>query len=59
VIVFTLPPPLGEGEVTTTIAGDAFRVGVNELVIRARQDRDVVEDFQLAHLRLVVLVPVG
>jgi hypothetical protein len=59
VIVFTLPPPLGEGEVSTTIAGDAFRVGVNALVIRARQDGNFVEDFQLDLIRLVVLVPVG
>jgi hypothetical protein len=55
----TLPPPLLDGSVTGAIPGSAFRVGSNELRIRANAERsDLIEDFALEYLRLVVTVQV-
>jgi hypothetical protein len=56
-LVLSVPAPLGAGEASAAIPGDAFRLGTNEFVIRAREDRGVVEDFQVDRIRLVVIVP--
>jgi hypothetical protein len=56
--VMTRPPPLGNGSATGSIPGPAFRIGSNELRIRPNAERsDLIEDFQLDQLRLVVTVP--
>jgi hypothetical protein len=56
-LVLSVPAPLGAGAAAAAIPGDVFRLGANELVIRAREDRGVVEDFQVDRIRLVVIVP--
>jgi hypothetical protein len=55
--VLSVPEPFGAGTAEATIPGNAFRLGTNALVIRAREDRGVVEDFQVDQIRLVVTVP--
>ena len=49
--------PSGDGS-AWIIPCHVFRVGTNELVIRIRTERsDLIEDFQLDQIRLVVTVP--
>jgi hypothetical protein len=56
--VMTPPPPLGDGSATGSIPGSAFRIGSNELPIRPNAERsDLIEDFQLDQLRLVMAGP--
>jgi hypothetical protein len=53
-----MPLPLGDGSGTGVIPRHVFRVGTNELVIHTRAERsDLIEDFQLDQIRLVVTVP--
>jgi hypothetical protein len=56
-LVLSVPEPVGAGTAEATIPGHVFQLGPNELEIRAREDRGVVEDFQVDAIRLVVTVP--